>query len=181
MLMKFFKTAILIIIMGMLIPILVYNDNVQKQTAISERNYDLCPSIRYDFLYYQCLNGVQKRKMTFCEDFSQEGLRSSCRQNTREEKKVVIKRQEESRGFQLSRYIPVWGSLIGVLIFLFMIKGPGVKVHPEYERMIQRVSEVLPESDYFARQSFSKMSMVVVALALGLILFMEMLAIFYKG
>lgn len=181
MLMKFFKAAILIVVMGMLIPVLVYNDNVQKDRAISDRDYNLCSIIRYDFLYYQCLTGVQQRKMKFCEDFSQETLRSSCVQNTKEEKKVVLNRFKEQRGFHLSRYIPVWGSLLGVLLFLFMIKGPGLKIHPGYERMIQKVSEVLPQSDYFARQSFWAMAAVVVGLALGLILFIEVLATLYKG
>lgn len=181
MLIKLFKAAILIIVVGMLIPILVYSDNVQKDKAVTQRNYDLCTSIRYDFLYHQCLKGVQQRKMKFCEDFSQEGLRNSCIQNTKEEKKVILNRFKEQRGFTFSRYIPVWGSLLGILFFLFMIKGPGLKVHPEYERMIRRVSEVLPESDYFARQSFSAMVGVVVGLALGLILFFEVLATFYKG
>lgn len=179
--MKLFKAAILIVVMGMLIPILVYSDNVQKERAVADRNYDLCASIRYDFLYHQCLNGVQRRKMNFCEDFSQEGLRNSCVQNTKEEKKVILNRFQEQRGFQFSRYIPIWGSLLGILFFLFMIKGPGLKIHPEYEKMIRRVSEVLPESDYFARQNFKTMAAVVVGLALGLILFIEVLATFYKG
>ena len=179
--MKLFKTAVLIIVIGMLLPVLLYNDNVQKDRAISERDYEQCSSIRYDFLYYQCLNGIQQRKMSFCKDFSQEELRKSCEQNTKEEMTVIMNRYEEQRGFSFSRYIPVWGSLLGILLFLFMIKGPGLKIHPGYEKMIKRVSEVLPESDYFARQNFTKMALVVIALALGLIIFMEALATFYRG
>lgn len=181
MLMKFFKTSVLIIVIGMLIPILVYQDNVQKDAAVKNRDYAACSSIRYDFLYYQCLNGVQQLKMGFCEDFSQQELKESCEQNTLEEKKVMLERSSGQRGFSFVRYLPIWGSLLGVLFFLFMIKGPGLKIHPGYEKMIQRVSEVLPQSDYFARQKFSTMVYVVLALGLGLVVFFEILGLIFLG
>lgn len=177
---RIFKTFILLLIVGMIIPIYLYNDNVLKDQAVTQKDYSFCEQVNYKFLYFQCVAKVQQQKAVSCQNFPEGEVRESCLQSTIQQKDTVMQIAQMRNKYTWLNYRPIASSIIAVILFLFLIKGKWINKFPRYRRALEQVTDVLPESDYFARQSFLIMSSVIVAMGIGMIIIFEILALLYK-
>lgn len=177
---RIFKTFILLLIVGMVIPIYLFNDNVLKDQAVTQKIFSPCEKINYKLLFYQCVETVHKQKNLTCESFANGPLKASCLDKVEQQKQLILNPDELNQRFQLKNYSPVYLSVLIIVAFLYLIKGGWIKRFPRYQRVLQQVTEVLPESDYFARQSFFVMSVVVVLMGLALVAMLEGSAFVYS-
>lgn len=177
---RLLKAFILVLIIAMVIPIYLYEDNVAKDQAIVKKDFKVCEEINYKFLYRQCLSRVQEQKALSCDNFPHGENRDNCIASTIQQKGEIQRLATTREKYTLLNYRPIFSSIIAVVIFLFLIKGSWIKKFPSYERILQQITEVLPESDYFAKQGFWLMSLVVLIMGVTMIVIFEILALLYS-
>lgn len=177
---RILKSFILVLIIAMIIPIYLYNDNVAKDQAIVKKDFKICEEINYKFLYQQCLSLVQEQKALSCDNFPDGEVKDNCIASTIQQKGEVKRFAEMKTKYTLMNYRPIYFSVIAMILFIFLIKGSWIKRFPTYERILQQVTEVLPESDYFSKQGFWLMSFVIFIMGVTMIIVFEILALLYS-
>lgn len=171
---KVFRAFILLLIVGMVTPIYLFNDNVLRDQAITQKNYSYCEQINYALLFYQCIDAVRETKAVACK------TDSLCLRNLDDEKSRSYSARSSSLSTRLESYQAIFLTFFISMIFLFLVKGRWISHFPAYQRFLEQVADIFPESDYFADRSFSAMTSVVFFMGLVMVLSLELSAIAYS-